>query len=501
MFCKNCGLKLSEGISTCPRCGLDNEMVSFDRLTRVPTMMSLPEAIATALAQDSIGLLKAPQRFLGNVMDSVDNESRDMRVLMANCDDEFLHGFYRAAQVGTLESLDDAARRASSLLSDHRFIVQDVARELSSEVSDGIAAFLGLKTLDVKVGAALYDVFICCKEAEDATGIRTFESGLSERVSAALVRGGYRVFYPRISLVGRHPSTHAAVVRAALGSSIVLFLIGRSRDHLQSEWVRGCMDSFVAQHGGMRDAVYVGIVGRHLADLPVDVPKGHVLAFESNEAVARAIQLVGSHARELRNAWKDPRTRPVHDSVTADTVIQRNGPLRYKVVQLSREDGKTLRAVVVQVTKIGKWAAVLRFTHAGRNGHERVKVNRLVLGQEALVIMGEDAHLASIDGFQIAEYGKADLNLRWVPIGVKNGWLSLDLRNMGGSTIEVSSLELVLNDAASTLINIRQNATLSPNSESRISVSLSEKLARAVQASTDADLYLSAPLYTKLPKA
>ncbi len=500
MFCKNCGMELSENAATCPRCGADNLVAYPARVSVAPVTMGLPEAVASALAQDSIELLKAPSRFLGNVMDSVDNESKGMRVLIANCDEEFLREFYRGAKTGTLQSLDASAQRASVLLSDHRFIIREVAEDLSRELRDGIAAYLGLKRLEITTASMLYDVFVCCKEAEDATGQRTSESVLAERVSIALERGGCKVFYPRRALIARHPATHDSVVNSALSSSRSLLVIGSTQAHLSSGWTLGCLNTYMSSLNGMTDAVFVGVTNPNIKQLPKEYSKMRLMSFENQDAVARGLRTVVASVRQLRNTRvKAGKKESSGQETYPDSTNSVSGPIRYKSLKLNNE-GKPVDAIALRVLQIGSWSVVVRFSHNERKGHERIRVNKLRLGQEALVILGDNTHVESVDCFRGTESGTSKTGIRWAPIGVANDWLSLSLRNLTSLPTEITSLELILDDSRHTLISIRQRVMISAHSESRISMSLSAGQVKAINESSDAELYLSAPDYVKLLK-
>ena len=93
MFCKNCGTELPEGARVCSQCGVP---VRASVLTpqRQHVFMGLSEALVSILNEATLSILDDPQMLLGWLMDLVDEGSQEMRVLITNCDEEFV-GLYQ----------------------------------------------------------------------------------------------------------------------------------------------------------------------------------------------------------------------------------------------------------------------------------------------------------------------------------------------------------------------------------------------------------------------
>lgn len=89
-----------------------------------------------------------------------------------------------------------------------------------------------------------YDVFICYKQGDDATGERTPDSYIGEDLYYELTRGGYKVFFAQQSL---KPGTdYEPYIFSALYSAKVLVVIGTNEDYVNAVWVRNEWSRFLA---------------------------------------------------------------------------------------------------------------------------------------------------------------------------------------------------------------------------------------------------------------
>lgn len=94
------------------------------------------------------------------------------------------------------------------------------------------------KILSVVAKEEPYDVFLCYKETEDATGERTDDSWDAQDIYTELVGEGYRVFFSRITLKRRAGSEYEPYIYAALSSAKVMLVIGSRYEHLDAVWVK-----------------------------------------------------------------------------------------------------------------------------------------------------------------------------------------------------------------------------------------------------------------------
>ena len=110
-----------------------------------------------------------------------------------------------------------------------RFIYQDEAEVLDK---------LQKSIISVSSKEKPYDVFICYKESEDATGGRTKDSVLAQQIYEALSDKGIRTFFSRISLEDKVGQNYEPFIYAALKSSRVMIVVTSSNEHCNATWVK-----------------------------------------------------------------------------------------------------------------------------------------------------------------------------------------------------------------------------------------------------------------------
>ncbi len=91
--------------------------------------------------------------------------------------------------------------------------------------------------LQVSQKEEAYDIFICCKETDDA-GNRTKDSVLADEIYCQLTKEGYRVFFARITLQDKPGTAYEPYLFAALHSAGIMIVVGTSPENLQAAWVR-----------------------------------------------------------------------------------------------------------------------------------------------------------------------------------------------------------------------------------------------------------------------
>ncbi|MBR3318436.1 MAG: zinc ribbon domain-containing protein [Atopobiaceae bacterium] len=144
MFCPYCGSTLQEGDISCPKCGRSVEKFTFHP-------MKLPDAIAAALDDAGLEVLRAPSRLTGYVMDYVPEEDRVGTTFVNNCDEEFLWPFVQAvSQISPAsrispDALEGAANRAGQLLTVERSIVDYMATAVTQGVAQGVGKYFGVE--------------------------------------------------------------------------------------------------------------------------------------------------------------------------------------------------------------------------------------------------------------------------------------------------------------------------------------------------------------------
>jgi tetratricopeptide (TPR) repeat protein len=83
-----------------------------------------------------------------------------------------------------------------------------------------------------------YDIFICYKETDPATGGRTLDSVLAQDIYKALENEGYRAFFSRVTLEGKLGLDYEPYIFAALNSAKVMLVVGTDYDHFDAVWVK-----------------------------------------------------------------------------------------------------------------------------------------------------------------------------------------------------------------------------------------------------------------------
>lgn len=110
-----------------------------------------------------------------------------------------------------------------------RFMYQDEAEVLDQ---------LQKKIISISTKEEPYDVFICYKETDDATGERTEDSVLAQEIYNELTKQGIRVFFARISLEDKLGQSYEPYIYAALQSASVMLHVTMSSEHSNAIWVK-----------------------------------------------------------------------------------------------------------------------------------------------------------------------------------------------------------------------------------------------------------------------
>lgn len=94
------------------------------------------------------------------------------------------------------------------------------------------------KILDISLSEKPYDIFICYKEVDDATGIRTDDSVSAQDIYTELVKNGYRVFYARVSLRGKAGTEYEPYIYSALTSAKIMLVLGSKKEYFNAVWLK-----------------------------------------------------------------------------------------------------------------------------------------------------------------------------------------------------------------------------------------------------------------------
>ena len=83
-----------------------------------------------------------------------------------------------------------------------------------------------------------YDVFICFKDRDDATGERTLDSALAQEIYDSLTKEGYKVFFSRITLRTAVGQEFEPKIFAALNSAPLMIVVACAPEHVNADWVK-----------------------------------------------------------------------------------------------------------------------------------------------------------------------------------------------------------------------------------------------------------------------
>lgn len=90
-----------------------------------------------------------------------------------------------------------------------------------------------------------YDVFICYKETDDATGTRTKDSVTAYKIYEELEKHGIKTFFARVSLENHLGENYEPYIFAALKSARVMLLVTTSSDNCDAVWVKNEWSRFL----------------------------------------------------------------------------------------------------------------------------------------------------------------------------------------------------------------------------------------------------------------
>lgn len=83
-----------------------------------------------------------------------------------------------------------------------------------------------------------YDIFICYKEQDDVTGLRTEDSSIAQDIYTAFTEKGYKVFFARTTLSKVAGVEYEPYIYAALSSAKVMLVIGTKKEYYNAVWVK-----------------------------------------------------------------------------------------------------------------------------------------------------------------------------------------------------------------------------------------------------------------------
>ena len=129
-----------------------------------------------------------------------------------------------------------------SILNDPDYIqacnyADEQSKEIYNKEANAIAQ-IQKEILAIAATATPYDIFICYKETDDATGERTEDSIIAQDIYTELIQEGYKVFFSRMSLRNVAGSKYEPYIFSALTSAKLMLVIGTNEQYFNAVWVK-----------------------------------------------------------------------------------------------------------------------------------------------------------------------------------------------------------------------------------------------------------------------
>lgn len=136
-------------------------------------------------------------------------------------------------------------------------ILEDVDYQAALEHSDGVTRRQyqrdAAKIAEVQRGILAtvnqeepFNVFLCYKETDEASGQRSRDSIDAQEIYFRLTEKGYRVFFARITLEDKAGAEYEPYIFAALQSAKVMIVLGEKPEHFSAVWVKNEWSRYLA---------------------------------------------------------------------------------------------------------------------------------------------------------------------------------------------------------------------------------------------------------------
>lgn len=457
---------------------------------------TLAQVLALALQEQGLVLLEYPKRLVAYVTDLANDELRDVHVFCVNCDENFLAPYVRAVRAGTPEAVEWAARQTEALLTENRFLVEDVSRDVARSVASAVAHVMRVPlSADYGSAAIPYDVFVCCREVVEPTGVRTNEGALAMRVSDALGQAGLRVFYPRISLVRDEIMRHDALTQEALDIAKVLLIVCSDIRHLQSAWMRAQLQRFRSTHARARERVIVCTWGHDAARLPSELQP--LLVMEATgaqlpeQAMPRIMEMTKAPLEAATPSMEEP------SSGTAQSEWSTTNGLRYRTQEALIEEGNVLLFAVCP-TALGTADVVVTFRAGSTVRTSELK--GLSVGDEGLMVLDGATRIISVQSKRGGESPRSVVQrLSWRPSALHAGnLLRLTIWNLAQRTNALSDVTLLVKGTPCSVVRLGSQGILLAGEVKTLSIQLNDWSANVLGNATSYDLYIFG---RKVPRA
>ncbi len=118
-----------------------------------------------------------------------------------------------------------------------------------------------------------YDIFICFKDRDDVTHLRTEDSVIGQNIYNILTEQGYSVFFSRVTLQGVLGEEYEPLIFAALQSARVMLVVGTRREYMEAVWVKNEWGRFIPlmEQDKRSRALFVAYQNMRAEDIPAQM--------------------------------------------------------------------------------------------------------------------------------------------------------------------------------------------------------------------------------------
>jgi TPR repeat protein len=183
------------------------------------------------------------------------------------------YGIEYVQELGTFVKVPTCHRmQLKSVLQDADYIAtieyaDNLARDIYKREAERVDSVLK-NFLEMSSKEEPYEVFICYKET-DENNQRTRDSVLAQEIYEELTKSGFKVFYGRKALEGKHRNTFEPYVFNALNSAKAMVVVGTKAEYFSDAWVR---NEWLRYHELLKAGMNKTLIPAYRDMDPYDIP-------------------------------------------------------------------------------------------------------------------------------------------------------------------------------------------------------------------------------------
>jgi len=183
-----------------------------------------------------------------------------------------------------------------------------------------------------------YDVFICYKETEPGTGVRTEDSRRAMNIYQTLERRGYRAFYAPVSLKDHLGANYEAAIFHAIETAQVMLVLGTKPDYFRTTWMQSEWSRFLEKVDAHEPKLLVPLYADFQPNcLPVEFSDRFIQGLDMSD-VGFMFDLESMLNRVIRgSAGKAEPEKPVGESEEVKKLREAMQKMQEEMERLQRE--------------------------------------------------------------------------------------------------------------------------------------------------------------------